>query len=268
MHNLFGKNKISLVTGEGKKTQAVFLAVIIVLFVLSTIYTKFNPLEIVHSQGEFWRFILTDFVPPKFRQWDQLLAAVLQTFYMAVAATGISAVFAFILSFFGSPVICSHRGLNGLVRAAASVLRNIPALVWAFILVAAFGIGTAVGLLALIIGTTGFLIRSFIETLDEVAGENMEALRATGAGLLPVISQSIIPAAMPGFIAWFLYCIETNIRASTILGMVGAGGIGLLMMGYIKQYNYQAASMVILAIAVIIILVNLLTNLLRKVTLR
>ena len=72
---------------------------------------------------------------------------------------------------------------------------------------------------------------------------------------------------MPGFIAWFLYCIETNIRASTILGMVGAGGIGLLMTGYIKQYNYHAASTVIIAIALIIIGVNLLTDYLRKITL-
>ncbi|MFR6334184.1 MAG: PhnE/PtxC family ABC transporter permease, partial [Eisenbergiella sp.] len=116
----------------------------------------------------------------------------------------------------------------------------------------------------LIIGTTGFLIRSFIETIDEAAGENMEALKSTGAGIFPVITQSILPASLPGFIAWFLYCIETNIRASTILGMVGAGGIGLLMTGYIKQYNYHAASTVIIAIALIIIGVNLLTDYLRK----
>ncbi len=151
---------------------------------------------------------------------------------------------------------------------AASILRIIPAVVWAFILVAAFGIGTETGVIALCVSTVGFLTRSFIETLEEVAGENMEALKSTGAGILPVISQSILPAALPGFIAWFLYCIETNIRASTILGMVGAGGIGLLMNGYIKQYNYNAASTVIIVVAVIIIGVNILTEYLRKITLK
>ena len=261
-------DKIDAVPRESRRTAWTFFAVTVLLFLFSTWYTKFNPMEVIVSQGEFWRFIFADFLPPKFSRWDQLLEAILQTFYMAAGATGVSAVIAFFLSLLGTPVICPAKPVNFLVRAFASVLRNIPALVWAFILVAAFGIGTAVGVLALIIATTGFLIRSFIETIDEAAGENMEALRSTGAGILPVITQSILPASLPGFIAWFLYCIETNIRASTILGMVGAGGIGLLMTGYIKQYNYHAASAVIIAIALIIIAVNLLTDYLRKITLR
>ena len=260
--------KIALTPPESRKTAWIFFAAAVLLFILSTWYTKFNPMEAIVSQGEFWRFIFVDFLPPRFSQWDQLLDAVLQTFYMAVGSTGISAVMALFLSLLGTPVICPVKPVNFLVRAFASVLRNIPALVWAFILVAAFGIGTAVGVLALIIGTTGFLIRSFIETIDEAAGENMEALKSTGAGIFPVITQSILPASLPGFIAWFLYCIETNIRASTILGMVGAGGIGLLMTGYIKQYNYHAASTVIIAIDLIIIGVNLHTDYLRKITLR
>jgi phosphonate transport system permease protein len=186
---------------------------------------------------------------------------------MALGATGISAVFSLVMSFLGTPAICPFWPVNGLIRGFASVLRNIPSLVWAFILVAAFGIGAAVGVLALIISTVGALTRYFIETLDEVAEEYMEALRSTGAAVFPVITQAILPAAMPSFIAWFLYCVELNVRASTILGMVGAGGIGLLMMGYIKQYNYPAASTAILAVAVIIIGVNLLTDYLRKILL-
>jgi phosphonate transport system permease protein len=92
----------------------------------------------------------------------------------------------------------------------------------------------------------------------------MEPLLAAGAAMPAIIAQALLPAAMPGFIAWILYCVELNIRASTILGMVGAGGIGLLLMGYIKQFNYAAASTAILAVALIIIAVNLLTNYLRK----
>lgn len=260
-------DKIRMAPLQNQKKTIGYLSIFSLLFLGATIYTKFNPLSAVMAQKEFWKFLLEDFFPPKFTQWDMLLDAVLQTFCMAVAATGISAVLALVLSFFGAASICPWKAVNSAVRGFASVLRNIPALVWAFVLVAAFGIGTAVGVLALVIATTGFLIRSFIETLEEVAGENMEALRSTRAGTLPVVMQSIIPAALPGFVAWFLYCIETNIRASTVLGMVGAGGIGLLMMGYIKQYNYQAASTVIIAIAVIVILVNLLTDYLRKLTL-
>jgi phosphonate transport system permease protein len=220
------------------------------------------------SQGEFWNFILADFVPPSVKRMAALFQAVMQTIYMALAATGISTVLSLFLSFPGSSAITRSQAVNSLVRAFASILRNIPTLVWAFILVAAFGIGTVVGVLSLIIGTTGYLTRFFIEILDEAAEETLEPLLSAGAAMPAIVAQALLPAAMPGFIAWILYCVELNIRASTILGMVGAGGIGLLLMGYIKQFNYAAASTAIIAVAVVIIGVNLLTNYLRKQIMR
>jgi phosphonate transport system permease protein len=261
------RRRLALASRESRRSAVIFIAALIVLFSVSTWFTKFNPLKAFLAQEEFWRFIAADFVPPYMGKWRALGDAVLQTLYMAIASAGISAALSFVLAFLGTPGICRFRAVNGAVRAFASVLRNIPALVWVFILVAAYGIGTEVGVLALIIGTTGSLTRYYIETLDEIAERNLDALRSTGSGILPVISQAILPAAAPGFIAWFLYCIELNIRASSIIGMVGAGGIGLLMMGYIKQYNYAAASTSILAVAAIVIAVNLLTDYLRRKTL-
>ena len=201
-------------------------------------------------------------------KWAALFHAVLQTLCMAVSATGIATILSFLLSFLGTKTIVRSSLVNGLVRGFASILRNIPDLVWAFILVAAFGIGTVIGVLALIISNTGQLTRFFIETLDEAAEENMEGLLAAGSSMPPVVFQAIIPTALPGFVAWILYSVELNLRSSTILGMVGAGGIGLLMMGYIKQYNYAAASTAIMAVAIIIISVNILTEYIRKIILR
>jgi phosphonate transport system permease protein len=256
------------VSRENLKASVVFLIVLLVLFGLSTGFTRFNPIGALLSQGEFWNFILADFVPPAMGRLGSLFQASLQTIYMALAATGLSAVLALFLSFLGTAAITRSRAVNSLVRAFASVLRNIPPLVWAFMLVAAFGIGTAVGVLSLVIATTGTLARFFIEILDEAAEETLEPLLATGAAVPVIVSQALLPAVMPGFIAWILYCVELNIRASTILGMVGAGGIGLLLMGYIKQFNYAAASTAILAVAVLIIGVNLLTDYLRKKIMR
>jgi phosphonate transport system permease protein len=256
--------KIRLSSRESLKTSIVFVIVLLLLFGLSTGFTRFNPLAALLSQGEFWNFILADFVPPSVGRIGALLRAVMQTIYMALAATGISGVLALFLSFLGTPAITRSRTVNSLVRAFASVLRNVPPLVWAFILVAAFGIGTVVGVLSLIIATTGYLTRFFIEILDEAAEETLEPLLAAGAPMPAIVAQALLPGAMPGFIAWILYCVELNIRSSTILGMVGAGGVGLLLMGYIKQFNYAAASTAIAAVALIIIGVNLLTNYLRK----
>jgi phosphonate transport system permease protein len=262
--NIPAAEKIRMVSRESFRVSLVFLAVLAILFGLSTGFTRFNPVRALFSQGEFWNFIFADFVPPYMGKWGALLRAVMQTIYMALAATGVSAILALFLSFLGTAAITRSVFVNSAIRAFASVLRNIPPLVWAFILVAAFGIGTVVGVLSLIIATTGHLTRFFIEILDEAAEETLEPLLAAGASMPQIIAQALLPAAMPGFIAWILYCVELNIRSSTILGMVGAGGIGLLLMGYIKQFNYAAASTAILAVAVIIIAVNLLTNCLRK----
>jgi phosphonate transport system permease protein len=263
-----GREKIALASRESRRISVIFIAVLALLFGASTGFTRFNPLAALLAQGEFWNFILTDFVPPFMGKWEALGRAVLQTLYMALAATGVSTVFAMGLSFLGSRAIVRSAAVNSLVRGFASILRNIPDLVWAFILVAAFGIGTVVGVLALIISGTGQLTRFFIETLDEAAEESMEPLLAAGSTMAPVIAQAILPAALPACIAWILYSVELSIRASTILGMVGAGGIGLLLMGYIKQYNYPAASTAIIAVALIVIGVNLLTGFLQGIVLR
>jgi phosphonate transport system permease protein len=260
--------KIRLASRESLRTSVVFLIVLLVLFGLSTGFTRFNPVAALLSQGEFWNFILADFVPPSTGRLGALFRAVMQTIYMALAATGLSAILALFLSFLGTAAITRSALINSLIRAFASILRNIPPLVWAFILVAAFGIGTVVGVLSLIISTTGSLTRFFIEILDEAAEETLEPLLAAGAAIPAIVTQALLPGAMPGFIAWILYCVELNIRASTILGMVGAGGIGLLLMGYIKQFNYAAASTAIFAVAVVIIAVNLLTDYLRKLIMR
>jgi phosphonate transport system permease protein len=260
--------KIRLASRESFRTSVVFLIILFVLFGLSTGFTRFNPIAALLSQGEFWNFIFADFVPPSMGRLGSLFQAAMQTIYMALAATGLSTVLALFLSFLGTAAITRSPVVNSLIRSFASILRNIPPLVWAFILVAAFGIGTVVGILSLIISTAGYLTRFFIEILDEAAEETMEPLLAAGASMPAIIAQALLPAAMPGFIAWILYCVELNIRSSTILGMVGAGGIGLLLMGYIKQFNYAAAATAILAVAVLIIAVNLLTDYLRKQIMR
>lgn len=86
--------------------------------------------------------------------------------------------------------------------------------------------------LALFITTCGFLIRSFIEPIDEVGGERLEALQPVGAARLSVIAKVMIPVCLPGFISWLLYSLKLNIRSSMLVGAVGDGGIGLIMMGY------------------------------------
>ena len=255
---------VSLITGGEKKAYTIAFIIITLLYVLATTYTKFNPFEILQSQGIFWSFITQDFFPPDISKAKGLFEALLTTIEMALSASFIAACFAFILAFFGSGTTTPLPVIAKFIRSLGSFMRNIPSLVWSFILVMAFGIGTSVGLIALMIETFGFLLRAFIETIDEVGADNLEALNAAGANYPQKLAQGIIPAVLPGYISWFLYTIEVNIRASTIVGMVGGGGVGLVLMTYIKSFKYHIAGAIILAIAAVVILVDIITNQLRR----
>ena len=258
------QEKIALVPKKEKRaTLAAFLAVAI-LFLAATIQTQYQPFEFLIKMENFWLFIFKDLLPPKISDFSTIAQGLLQTICMAIAASLFSAIISLILAFLGSNTTAPWKGMKKIIRFLASIQRNIPSMIWTFILIMEFGIGNVVGVLALFITTCGFLIRSFIETIDEVGNESLEALQSVGACRLSVITQVIIPGSLPGFISWLLYSLEVNIRSSTLVGAVGGGGIGLIMMGYIKQFRYHSAMGVILLIAAVVILVDMLTNYLRK----
>ncbi len=248
---------------EARKGRIVFL-VIAALFVAATVETKYNPLEFLFNMKNFWLFIFEDLVPPKVSDWHTILKSLGQTFAMAVAATFVSSIVSLVLAFLGSYTTAPWKPMKKIIRFIASIGRNIPSMIWVFILIMAFGIGNIVGVLALLIATCGLLTRSFIEVIDEVGAESLESMRAVGAGRLATITQVIVPASLPGFVSWLMYGFEVNIRSSTLVGAVGGGGIGLLMTGFIKQFRYHSAMGVILLVAGTVILVDILTNYLRK----
>lgn len=108
------------------------------------------------------------------------------------------------------------------------------------------------------------MVRAFVETIDDVSQDCVESLQTVGSGFWQRVVQAIIPSCLSGFLSWFLYCIEVNIRASTIVGMVGGGGVGLILYSYIKGFKYDIALTIILLIAVMIIVVDRITATLRK----
>lgn len=246
------------------KSTFITLTIVVTLFIAASVTTGYNPLELMMNMDNFWAFLFEDLLPPKLTDFNAILKGLIQTVSMAFCATLFAAVVSIILSFLGSAATCPWKPLRKIIRAVASVQRNIPNMIWTFILIMSFGIGNVVGMLALLIQSTGFLTRAFIETIDEVGEESIEAMKSVGAGRVTTSTQALIPACMTGAISWILYGLEVNIRSSTLVGAVGGGGIGLIMMGYIKLFRYHSAMAVILLIAGVVILVDILTNFLRK----
>ena len=261
------KNPIPLISRREKRMYSIFFGVVVILFILSTASTKFSLAELFAGSENFWIFLSQDFLPPKMpagEEVENVLHSVLITVAMAVSATTAAGILAFLVSLFGSEYISPFPRLSKAVRGAATFLRNIPALVWAFILFSSLGIGTGVGFVALFITSFAFMVRAFVETMDEVSQGCVESLQAVGASFLQRVVQGILPSCISGFLSWFLYCFEVNIRSSTIVGMVGGGGIGLVLFSYLKAFKYHTAAGIILLIAVMVIGVDLLTGWMRK----
>lgn len=229
------------------------------LFTLCGTYLDISPLDALLGFPQFAAFFVTRFLPPAFSHIAQYLPTVLDTVLFAVVATYLSAFLAFVFGLLMSefnPV----PPLRQLVRFAVSFLRNVPVLVWASLLVYVFGVGEIVGLLALVAATLGFLARSYAESINEVISSRLEALTATGAGLGQVLIHGLIPEFIPAWISWTLFSFEINIRASTILGMVGAGGIGVLIQTNLKLFQYQEACAIVLIVIAIVLITEFLTN--------
>jgi len=244
-------------------TNSVLIA-IAALFVVATVQTKFNPFVIFFKSENFFEFVVKDLLPPYFTAVTGLGEAIWQTIGMSMIATFFGGTAAFVLCFFASYQTAPHRAIVKVMRAFASIQRNIPSVVWLFILVVGFGIGTAIGTMALFISTFGLLLRAFADVVDESSVDSMEALDSVGAGFLSKLFQSVIPEAAPGFISWLLYALEVNIRSSAVIGACGGGGIGLVMMSYLRSFRYHSGFGIILILALLTITVNAITDYLRK----
>ena len=227
-------------------------------------YLEISPSEAVKGFPAFVRFFVIKFLPASFKNIMAYEPSVIDTVLFAVAATYLSTALSFLFGLLMSDKTNPITPLRLLCRGIISFLRNVPVLVWASILVYMFGVGEIVGLLALIIATLGFLSRSYAESISEIAGSHLEALQTAGASYGQVLVHGLIPEFLPSWINWTLFSFEINIRASAILGMVGAGGIGVLIQTNLKLFKYQEACAIILVVIVIVLLTEFMTNKIRR----
>ncbi len=258
------QEKIAIKPAKEAKKTGITLAIVLILFAIASVLTEYKPWDLLLNMDNFWAFLFDDLMPPKLSDTYSIFKGLIQTVSMAICATMFAAIISIVMAFLGSEATSPWKPLRKIIRAIASVQRNIPNMIWTFILIMSFGIGNVVGVLALLIQSTGFMTRAFIETIDEIGVESIESIRAVGGSRITVATQALIPACMEGIISWILYGLEVNIRSSTLVGAVGGGGIGLVMMGYIKLFRYHSAMGVILLVAAVVIIVDMITNILRK----
>ena len=252
-----------------KNDNLIFLSLLMSLTVSSIVITQYDVMKGFASIGKALVWGAGNFYPDAkaMRILPEVLPKLQETVLMSIAATTVAAVFALFLSLAGSKTTRINSLSSVFCRGIASLFRNIPLVAWAMVLMLAFNQSPLTGYLALFFGSLGFLTRAFMETIDEVGYNSIEALHATGANYTHIVFQAVLPACMPQMISWLLYMIETNIRDATLVGVLTGTGIGYSFDLYYKRFDYHAASLVVILIVITVILIEVVSNNIRRVIL-
>lgn len=192
-----------------------------------------------------------------------VLPAIFETVQMAVIGTLGAVVFSLPLSLLAAQNTSPHPVIYFSIRLLLNFMRSIPELVYALLFVAAVGLGPFTGTLALVFGTIGSLTRLYAEAIEQIDPQQVLALRATGASGIQAFVYSVIPQAMPLLISYSIVYFESNVRHATILGYVGAGGVGFLLFKYTGTSAYPMLMGTTLAMMVAVTIIDRFSSWLR-----
>lgn len=230
---------------------------------------SFNPAEIYRAPG-----LVTDagnmakyaggFLAPSFKEWRYYLSELVVTIQIAIWGTFLAVIFGMPLS-----LLCSNNVAPAWivqpVRRVMDACRSINELVWAVFFVVAVGLGPFAGVMAIFINTLGVVAKLFSEAVEASDPRPVEGIRATGATRLQEVLYGIVPQVMPLWLSYSLYRFESNVRGATVLGLVGAGGIGQVLFESIRGFYYaETAALMIMVIAAVAI-VDIISQQLRKI---
>jgi len=250
-----------------KRTFTLAFIGIAAVFIVSALVTDYDVAGGFESIPKAVYWMVNNFMPDE-KAWSRLpniLTKLAETALVSVTVTVCAAICAFFFSLFGTKTTKVNPWIGRIIRLIAAFFRNVPDVVWAILLLFTFGQNILTGFFALFFYSFGTLTRTFIETVDEVSASCVEALYATGAKYLHTVFQGIIPSSLPQIVSWVLYMIETNIRNSTLIGVLTATGIGAMFDMYYKRMDFGSAGLVVMSIVALIITIELLSNRIRKV---
>jgi phosphonate transport system permease protein len=224
-------------------------------FVVATIwawrYIDMSLTAIFGGVGDMWN-LLGRMTPPRFDDLDRAIELTFETLWMAVIGTALAVVLSVPLAFGAARNTTPHPAVMAVCRGIITATRAIPDLIFAAILVRAVGIGVLPGILALGLHSIGMIGKLFADAIEQVDPRPRDAVVSVGASKWQAIITSVVPQAMPGMIATVLYRLDINLRSSTVLGIVGAGGIGFLLQQKLRSLQYDQALGIVIVIFVFI----------------
>ncbi len=264
---IFPPKTLTLPNGKQIKkprSRALLAAVIfLALTVLSVNITGFDLSVLVNRIREFF-VILDQMIPPEWDYMPQIWQPLFDTIKMSLLGSFIGSVLVVPFAMLASTNIIHNRVVVSAMRLLLSIIRTLPTLVSALIATYIFGLGTLAGTTAIAIFTFAYIGKILYEEIETVDMGPFEAMEAMGASKAQAFISSIVPQVLPSYISNCLFCFEGNVRYASILGYVGAGGLGLILNEKIGWREYSSVGMILLALFVTVFIIETISRAARK----
>jgi len=261
-------NQVSLKKPIRKRIMKwVIFAIVVLIYVWA--FWGAPHIEIKDSAKQALKGIFSGFAHPDWGyiydpEGEDLLRSLLETLAIAVLGTFISAVLCVPFAFWGARNMSKNRSISSVGKFVLSCIRVFPELIMALIFIKAVGLGPFAGILALGFHSIGMLGKLFGESIENTEFSAREALIASGANKIQTLWFAIIPEVMPAFLSYTLYRFEISVRSATILGIVGAGGIGAPLIFALQGHTWPRVGIILYGIVVMVTIIDVISAQIRK----
>ena len=223
----------------------------------------FSWLRFVKGLDNGARFLDRMF-PPSFKNWDQLLTGFIESMQIAVLATFFGVLISLPIAILGARNLMPSWA-TWPARLVVTLCRAFNPVIVAIIFIKAVGFGALAGVLALVLGSIGFVGKLFMEAIEEISMKQIEAIRATGAPFASVVAFGVLPQVMGRLVGFCTYQLDANLRNSTMVGIVGAGGIGGTLFAAFQRFEYDFVLAILITIIAVVLLGELLANYVKRI---
>lgn len=249
---------------ERSVRQALLVAVITVVCLGALWVTGFFDAQRFIEGWPAMRQLASEMVPPNFERWQHWLIPLRDTLAMSIAGTALTIVLSLPLALLAAPNTTPYPLIGQGIRIVLAACRSVPEIILGILFVAAVGFGALPGVLALALHSAGMVGKFYAEAIEHVDPKPMEAAAAAGASRFQVIMHAVLPQVLPQLADITIYRWEYHFRASAVLGIVGAGGIGFELMAALRLIKYDEVSAILLSILACVVVVDSLGSVLRR----
>jgi phosphonate transport system permease protein len=231
-------------------------AIPIGLLLFGLVYLDFSPARLIGGFGALARFVVLMIPPSPEGHFALYLQSLAETLAIALLGTLAASALAFPFGLVGARNVIGNPVVHFLVRRGFDIIRSVDTLVWALLWIAVVGLGPFAGVLAIASSDFGALGKLFAETLEASDTRAIEGVRSAGGGRVQEVRFGVLPQALPVLVGQALYFFESNTRSATIIGIVGAGGVGLHLYEAIRTLEWRQVSFIVIMILIAVAIID------------